>query len=83
MAAMFPKMVAHNRESVPGCVLRDAQLCAGRLGCVEGHPWTHPEHFMKICPFLSSNNANRQQSPPPTPNPRPSPSHPNPVYEFL
>ena len=37
---MFPQMVAHNRASVPGCVLHDAQLCAGRLGCVEGHPWT-------------------------------------------
>ena len=32
--------VAHNRASVPGCVLHDARLCAGWLGCVEGHPWT-------------------------------------------
>ena len=38
-AAMFPKMVAHNRASVPGCVLHGARLCAGWLGCVEGHPW--------------------------------------------
>ena len=24
--------------NLPGCVLRNARLCAGRLGCVEGHP---------------------------------------------
>ena len=24
---MFPKIVAHNRASVPGCVLRDVRLC--------------------------------------------------------
>ena len=38
MTDKFPKMVAHNWASVPGCVLRDARLCADRIGCVEVHP---------------------------------------------
>ena len=33
--------------NLPGCVLRNARLCAVRLGCVEGHPWL-PALIMQI-----------------------------------
>ena len=36
--------------NLPGFVLRDARLSAGRVGCVEGHQWylSYADHHMNI-----------------------------------
>ena len=45
----------HQSMSVPGCVLQDAWLCVGWLGCVEGHPcWC----LWRYCKPYINNNSN-------------------------